>query len=297
MSYIVNQARVHSLTIGGVDYTSALTSWVASDASANNNGFITTSGSLVLGAYSGGPDVEDYDRNDFKRGVPVVLTMANPDGTTYRHPRGLLYIISTSYSVENESLNVEIGCRLALAQIMDDPSTTVDLSPIPLDPAQKQLSNISAAFATAGKYLYQDNQGNLVSGTFFDGDSEAGVAPGVWTSILGVTALSASPLAGTGAIPDKINLSYSVPQGTVANDQKGKIDTTTTTSYYWVDYPASLSVRVGDGNLNNAGGTNPGDQPPGPSNDPCGNTPSDPGGNGEGSDQGSCQENYSIESS
>ena len=292
MSYIVNQARVHSLTIGGVDYTSALTSWVASDASANNNGFVTTSGSLVLGSYPGGPDVEDYDRNDFKRGVPVILTMTNPDGTTYRHPRGLLYIISTSYNVESEQLEVQLGCRLAMAQIVDDPSTTVDLSPIPLDPAQKQLSNISAAFATAGKYLYQDNQGNFVSGTFFDGDNEAGVAAGTWTSILGVTALSASPLAGTGAIPDRINLSYSIPEGTVANDQKGKVDTVETTSYYWVEYPASLSVRVGDGDLNNAGGANPGDRPPGAGNDPCGNTPSDPGGNG----QGSCQEGYSIES-
>lgn len=292
MSYIVNQARVHSLTIDGIDYTSALVSWTASDASANNNGFITTSGSLTLGSYPGGPDVEDYDRNDFRRGLPVILTMTNPDGTTYRHPRGLLYIISTSYEVESEVLSVELGCRLALAQIMDDPSTTVDLSPIPLDPAQQQLGNISAAFATAGQYLYQNNQGNFVSGVFFDGDNEAGTAAGAWTSILGVTALSASPLAGTGAIPNTIKLSYNVPEGTVANDQKGKIDTVTTNSYYWLDYPASLSVRVGDGDLNNAGGTNPGNKPPGASSDPCGNTPSDPGGN----DQGSCQEGYSVES-
>ena len=170
MTYIVNQARVHSLTIGGVDYTDALVSWNASDASANKNGFITTSGSLVLGSYPGGPDVEDYDRNDFKRGVDVILTMTKPDGATYRHPRGLLYIISTTYNVETEQLLVELGCRLALAQVVDDPSTTLSLSPLPLDPAQQQLGNISAAFSAAGKYLYQDNQGNLVSGVFFDGD-------------------------------------------------------------------------------------------------------------------------------
>ena len=292
MSYIVNQSRIHSLTISGVDYTAALTSWVASDSSANNNGFITTSGQLVLGSYSGGPDIEDYDRNDFKRGVPVILTMTNPNGSTYRHPRGLLYVISTSYDVENESLNVEIGCRLAMAQIMDDPSTTVDLTPIPLDPAQKQLSNISAAFATAGQYLYQDNQGALVSGTFFDGDTNGGVAAGTWTSILGVTAVSAAPLAGTGAIPDIIELNYSVPEGSVSNDQKGRIDTVETFSNYFLEYPASLVVRTGDGTLTNSGGTNPGSKPPGPTKDPCGNTPNDPGGNG----QGSCQENYSIES-
>jgi hypothetical protein len=292
MSYIVNQARVHSLTIGGVDYTSALVSWTASDSSANRNGFIVTSGALVLGSYSGGPDVEDYDRNDFKRGIPVILTMRTPAGATYRHPRGLLYIISTSYDVEGEQLEVQLGCRLAMAQIMDDPSTTVGLSPIPLDPAQRQLSNISAAFATAGKYLYQDNNGNFVSGNFFGGDSEQGVAAGQWTSILGVTAISAAPLAGTGAIPDLIKLTYSVPEGSVANDQKGRIDTEEVFSNYWLDYPASLSVRQGDGTLTNAGGTNPGSVPSSPQSDPCGNTPPQPSDNG----QGSCQEGYSIES-
>lgn len=300
MSYIVNQARVHTLTIGGVDYTSALISWNASDASANKNGFISTSGSLILGSYPGGPDVEDYDRNDFKRGIPVVLTMRKPNGSTYRHPRGLLYVVSTSYDVESEQLVVELGCRLALAAIMDDASTTLPLSPIPLDPAQQQIGNVSAAFAAAGKYLYQNNQGNLITGTFFDGDSTSGTAPGQWTSILGVTAISAAPLAGTGAIPDSVKLSYSIPEGSVANDQKGRIDSDEVISYYWIDYPASLSVRVNtdaddenpNGSLNNAGGTNPGSKPPANGNDPCGNTPDQPGDNG----QGSCQEGYSVES-
>lgn len=292
MSYIVNQARVHSLTIGGVDYTSALTSWKASDGSANRSGFIRTTGQLVLGSYAGGPDVEDYDRNDFKRGSEVILTMQTPSGTTYRHPRGLLYVISSSYRIESEQLEVQIGCRLALAQITDDPSTTVDLAPIPLDPAQKQLGNISASFSAAGKYLYQDNQGALVSAEFFNGDSTQQAASGLWTSILGVTAVSAAPLAASGAIPDAIELTYQIPAGSVANDEKGRVDTEEVTSYYFIDYPAALSVRTGDGTLGGAGGTSPGSQPTGPTNDPCGSTPSQPGGNG----QGSCQDGYSIES-
>ena len=300
MSYIVNQARVHALTIGGVDYTDALMNWVASDASCNNNGFVITTGSLSLGSYPGGPDVEDYDRNDFKRGTPVILDMREPDGTIYRHPRGYLHVISTAYDVESEQLIIELGCRLALAAINDDESTTLALSPIHLDPSQQRLSNISAAFAASGQYLYQNNQGAFVSGTFFDGDTTQSVAPGEWTSILGVTALSATPLAGTGAIPDSIELTYQVPEGSVANDQKGRVDTEETFSYYWIDYPASLSVRKNtdatadnpNGTLGNAGGANPGSEPPGPTNDPCGNTPSEPGGNG----QGSCQEGYSIES-
>jgi hypothetical protein len=292
MSYIVNQARVHSLTIGGTDYSAALISWAVSDSSANRNGFIVTSGSLSLGSYPNGPDIEDYDRNDFKRGVQVILTMEKPDGSTYRHPRGLLYVISTSYDVEAEALNVELGCRLALAKIMDDPASVLGLSPIQLDPAQQQLNNISAAFAASGKCLYQNNQGELVERFFFDGDSVGGVASGEWTSILGVTALSASPLAASGAIPDSVKLTYQIPAGSISNDQKGRIDTTEVFSNYWLDYPASLSVRTGPGTIDGAGGLNPGSEPPGPGNDPCGNTPTQPGGNGKGS----CQENYTVES-
>ena len=291
MSHIVNQSRVHSLTINGTDYTDALVSWSVSDSTANRQGFVSTTGSLSLGSYAGGPEVEDYDRDNFKRGAEVILTMTTPAGSTYRHPRGLLYVISCSYNIDAAQLTVEIGCRLALAILNDDTTTLYPLSPIYLDPAQRNVQNIAAAFATSGKYLYQDNTGALVSGLLFDGDSLGTVAPGEWTSILGVTALSASPLAASGAVPDKIELSYSVPIDAISGDETGRIDTETETSYYFLDYPASLSVRTGDGTIGGAGGSNPGSTPPSTANDPCGNTPSRPGGNG----QGSCQENYQLE--
>ncbi len=119
MGYIASATRVSILTVGGVDYTSALIDWQVSDDSAYNNGCIKTQGTLVLGSYPGGPVIEDYDRNNFKRGVEVILDMRQPDGTVYRHPRGLLYVISTSYDVEAESLEVELGCRLSLMSLTD----------------------------------------------------------------------------------------------------------------------------------------------------------------------------------
>jgi len=198
MAYLVNQARLHSLTIGGVDYTESLVQWTVSDSSAQKQGLVDTTGSLILGQKPGGYDVEDYDRDNFRRGTPVILEMTYPSGAVARHPRGLLYVISTSYDPQANQLSVDLGCRLALASLTEKIDELVSLSPIPLDVAQRTYSNVSAAFASAGQYLYQDNQGNLVSGSFFDGDSTSGVASGDWVSVLGVTALSAQPLSAPG---------------------------------------------------------------------------------------------------
>ena len=283
MSYLVNQTRLHSLYIGGVDYTGSLVSWTCQDSSANKNGLISTSGTVVLGQVPGGYDTEDYDRNNFKRGVPVTLDVTYPSGLTARHPRGLLYIIATSYDPETGQLNVDIGCRLSLAKLTDDVSSLIGLSPITLDATQQAYSNISAAFASAGQYLYQNNQGNLVSGTFFQGDTTEGTTAGDWISVLGSTALSAKPLAGASVIPDQINLTYRVPADTIAVDESGKIVEDVTESYYYITYPAILYERVGDGlDASSTEAANLGTA------SACGNTPAQPGDNGTPS----CTEGY-----
>ena len=102
MSYLSNNTRVYSLTIEGVDYTSNLINWSASDESANKNGCIITTGTVVLGTKPGGVVIEDYDGNNFRRGDSVVLTVSTSDGGVTRHPRGLLYVVSTSYNAETE---------------------------------------------------------------------------------------------------------------------------------------------------------------------------------------------------
>lgn len=298
MSYLANKTRVSSLTVGGVDYTAAFIDWTCSDQSAYKNGCIQTTGSLKLGFYSGGPVIEDYDRDNFKRGVQVILELTEPGGSTYRHPRGLLYVITSSYDIESEELTVQLGCRLTMMSLTEDIDDLIALLPVPLDPAQVSFSNCSAAFSSVGKYIYQDNTGALQTGTFFNGDSFQGVASGQWLSVLGLTALSASPLQGSAAIPDKISLSYQVPRDGIAEDRKGLIETVETDSYYFLTYPAVVFVRKNsdstaakpNGTLGNIGNTFSAG-PKSAKASGCGNTPSAPTGATVSS---SCNEGYEL---
>ena len=152
MGYLVQKTRVSTLTVGGIDYTSSFVSFNVSDASAKRNGLVTTTGSLVLGQRPGQTDIEDYDRDIFKRGTQVILDLTTPGGSSYRHPRGLLYIITVSYDVEAEQLNIELGCQISLMQLTDDPDTILPLVPIYLDPAQRTIQNCAASFASCLLY-------------------------------------------------------------------------------------------------------------------------------------------------
>lgn len=297
MAYIANQTRVASLTIAGTDYTAALVSWEASDETAFKNGCLVTTGSIVLGQVPGSFSVADYDRNDFKRGAPVVLDLTEPGGATYRHPRGYLYVVSMVYDVENEQLLIETGCRLALMALTEEIDDLLPLAPIFLDTAQETFQNISAAFASVGQYVYQDNQGALQTGTFFAGDSTSGVAAGEWVSVLGTTTLSAEPLAGTGAIPDQISLSYQVPSDGLATDRSGHVETVVDESRYFVQYPVAAYVRINsdadstnpNGTLGNVTNTQT-SVPSTGSASACGNTPVQPGDNGTPS----CNDGYEL---
>ena len=304
MSYLANQTRVSSLTIGGADYTSSLVEWLVSDQSAYKNGCLQTTGTLTLGSYAGGPPVEDYDRNIFRRGVVVTLDLTEPGGAPYRHPRGYLYVISSSYDVEKEQLIIELGCRLVLMALTEEIDDLVQITPVNLDIAQTTYQNCSAAFASVGQYVYQNNQGALQVGTFFDGDSYDGISNGEWVSILGVTTVSAKPLSGTGAIPDRISLSYQVPADGLNQDNKGRVDTVETDSYYFVRYPAIVFVRKNsDASPNNPNGTianivavySGPVVSSGSGGSSCGNSPDQPAGNGVyGITVDSCNLGYST---
>lgn len=248
MGYLVQKTRAAQLLIGGNDYTSSLVQFSVTDSGAFKKGLVTTSGSITLGQRPGQTDIEDYDRNIFKRGTLVTLDIVEPGGTPYRHPRGYLYVFSCSYDVESEQLEIEVACRLSLAYLTDDASSILPLVPIPLDPAQQTVENCSASFAAAGMVLYQTNQGALASRKFFGNDSSAGIGAGAWVSVLGESAISVAPLSTNGAIPDEIELSYEVPEGIIAGDNLGKVDVVTETSYYFINYPATIWKRNPDPN-------------------------------------------------
>ena len=242
MGYLVQKTRPSSLTINGVDYTSSLLRFEVSDDSANRNGLIATSGTIELGQKPGGYKVSDYDRNAFKRGHVVILDLVDSQGTVFRHPRGYLYVVGTAYNVEAETMSIEVGCQIALAYLNDDTTNIYPLVPLPLDEAQRSIQSCSASFASAGQYLFQNNQGALVSGKFFDGDSNSAIKPGEWVSVLGTTAMSVAPLQGAEAIPEKIELAYSIPTA-LNEDGLGKVDTVREVSNYFLTYPAATWER------------------------------------------------------
>jgi len=246
MAYLNNSTRISSLTIDGVNYTNNFVSFIVSDSSAFKSGLISTSGTLSLRAYGNNPSLEDYDRNSFKRGAEVIVTVQPAGGgSPVRHPRGLLYVIGVGYNAESDQLDIEVGCKLALASLTENVSDLLSYSPFPLDQDRRTYPNLSAAIAANGQYLFQDNQGSLVSGFFFENDYTSTIGAGEWTSVFGVTTLAVSPLAGTAPIPDQIRLTYQVPSDELADGGGGgstQIDETTST--YFLSFPSIIYNRI-----------------------------------------------------
>lgn len=291
MAYIAQKTRLSRLTINGQDYTDSLISWSASDESAMFKGLVVTTGTMLIGQAPGGDDIKDYDRNFWKRGTLVKLYVTEPGGSEYKHPRGHLYIMSVAYDTERERLEVSLTCKLGLAYLTDTADNILPLVPIPLDPAQQTIQNCSASFASAGKFLFQDNNGGLVERSFFGNDNNGGIEAGAWVSVLGQTVLAASPLNGGDPIPDKVELSYNVPSEALAEQESAKIDTTEELSNYFLTYPAITYQRVpqeddedcpsdGAGNSTGMGciaGSGIDEPPPAPdTTTSCGNAPEPP---------------------
>lgn len=243
MGYLINTARPSSLLINGTNYIDNLLSFQVSDTSAFRNGIITTSGEIVLGSMAG-DDLQDYNRDDFRRGQPVLLTITYPSGDSGVHPRGRLQVISSNYNPEGEIVTLEVGCDLVMAKLLKNDDVVLSFEEVPLDESAKTFEGIASSLATAGKFIYQDSQGLIQSDDYL-GASSIGVPPtGLFTSVRGVTAIAVQPLAATEAIPDEIELSYQYPIDVVAGDNQGRVDTVETESRYFVRYPATVFERI-----------------------------------------------------
>jgi hypothetical protein len=243
MSYIINGARPHALTIGGTNYTSRLVNFTVSDGSAFKNGFVTTSGTVTLATTNDGTNLADYDRNMFKRGAVVLLDITYDDGTTERHPRGYLYVIGVSYDIENEQINIEVGCELTLRRLINKVDDILTLAPITLDPERKTYEGISGSLATAGKYAYQNNQGTIVTTDSFPSQNEFFVDNNVYISVRGTTAVDVNPLQ-SGPAPDEIIFEAAEPTAGENTSGQGMEDVVTTTSYYFIKHPGPLFKQV-----------------------------------------------------
>ena len=243
MGYLINTARPSALLINGTNYIDKLLSFQVSDASAYRNGIITTSGEIVLGSMAG-DDLQDYNRDDFRRGSRVLLTITYPSGNIRTHPRGRLNVISCNYSPEDEVVTIEVGCDLIMAKLLKNDDLVLPFEAVPLDEDSKTFEGISASLATAGKFIYQDSLGNIQSASYLAGDAIGLPSAGLFTSVRGVTAIAVQPLAATEAIPDEIELSYQTPIDTLSGNNQGRIDTVTTESRYFIRYPATVFERI-----------------------------------------------------
>ena len=278
MSNYLNTARKSRLFIDGQDLSDRMISWEVSDQSAFKNGFIITSGQVILGTNN--LSQFDYQKNRFKRGKQVILDLFDQAEGWQRHPRGFLYVIGESFNPSTQQVTLEIGCRLALMALSDSVDQVMDLSPFTLDNARSTFANVRQAFAAAGQYLYQDNQGVLQSGSVF-GDGAFGDPASVettWTSDSRSTVLRVEPLAGAAPIPDEIKLSYQFAT-TTPSDAPGS-ETTTETSEYDIKYPGVIFTRVGSGRIPT---DTSGDSGNSGSGSVCGNSPQAPSGSAPGS--------------
>jgi hypothetical protein len=248
MSYI-NTARKSRLTVNGVDESSRMISWEVNDDSLFKNGIMRTAGTVVLGTTS--LTQYDYKREAYKRGQAVLMELWNSDISTYEtHPRGLLYIISTSFSAENQQVTIGVGCKLSLWTISDDIDKMYTYSVIDIPEGQRTIQNISQGLYSSNKAIYQDNTGNIAEIDVFDlsfSPDDPNSIVSHWTTGSRTEALSASVLSGD-ELPDIVDLEYTFSSSEVFSSQE-KIKTDT--SSYDVGFNAITWVRDGSGpNLN-----------------------------------------------
>jgi len=285
MSYI-NTTRQSRLTINGVDYTNVMISWSCSDTSNFNDGFLLTAGEVRIGTTQ--LSQFDYQKRKLKRGVPIVLEVLDPDTDLYvRHPRGLLYVMGEVFDPTSQTITFSMGCKLTMYAVKDDATELLDLAPFELDESRQTFDNVRSAFAAAGKILYQNNQGDLVSLDAFLYDKAAGDPASVpisWYSISDETVLSVSPLVAAAPIPDSIKLSYEF-NTEEPDDEDPELITDENTSTYDIKYPGVIFTRVGSGRIP----TDTSGDGGGGGGTVCGNSPQSPDDNTPGSgNPGTC---------
>jgi len=234
------------------DYTNEFVDGQITDGSAINTGAVLTGGTLQFGELPGQQRIEDYEKTKFGRGT-IILIDVEIAGEVKRHPRGYLYVIDSTYNMENRSLQLEVGCILTMHNITDDIGDLGVWTIFPLpgdeedDPETATFSDLLQAIASEGKFIWQTNDGTIEKHGFFEGDGlGSNKAEAKWVSVRDYTALAAQPLSNGSPVPDTIKVSYSweVKSG----DGDGETDPITgkpqetdyTESSYFLEHPANI---------------------------------------------------------
>lgn len=251
MAWLNNTAATVTITIDGEDYSSELVSGTITDSSAINAGAVLSGGTFTFADQPGQSKLEDYKQNKFGRGK-VVLIDVTIAGVTGRHPRGYMYVLGSTYNMENRQLTLEVGCILTLHNLTGEIGDMADLTIFPLTSNDEEIptfANLLTAIDTEGKFLWMDNQGQIKKEEFFDGDGMgSGKAEAAWVGVRDYTCLSVAPLGDSATVPDTIKVTY---QWQVESDTDTGTDPVTgkpqeedeTISTYWLEHPANMRVK------------------------------------------------------
>jgi len=253
MAWLNNTAATCTITIDGVDYSQELVSVQITDSSAINVGAVFSTAQLTLKELPGQSRLEDYSNKKFARGKTILIDITLA-GVTRRHPRGHLQTIKSTYNMEDRSLSLEAGCKLTMRNLTDDCSGLESLTIFPLpgegenDENDPTFTDLVQAVATEGKFLWQDNSGDILKSTFFGGDGFGSNKEGAaWVSVRDYTALAVAPLSAGSAVPDLIKVSYNWNEANQTETGEDPVtgkptEEDTTESTYWLEHPANIKT-------------------------------------------------------
>jgi len=219
----INTSRKVGVSINGRNYSDNLISGTISDDSSLSTSIIKASGSIVLGGAHGGSHVDLFG-NKFPVGAPVSITCSVPgsSGLGATHPRGKLYVISSSSDIQQQTTNVEVGCKLqllssypqALAQEIFGLYGLVEEYLKYFVIQDYSLSTLDSILQSLGKAIFQSSGGGiqLIDVPVGIGTTAGG---GGFTSIDQETAIEMSTFADVSSSDDplslSITLSYDIP--------------------------------------------------------------------------------------
>lgn len=211
----VNTSRKVGLRIGGRNYSNNLINGSISDDSTLNTAIIKASGSIVLGGAHAGNHVDLFGSR-ISVGSPVEIVMSVPGANSYGvlHPRGRLYVISTSTDIQQQTTNVEVGCALQLISSYEQlyAGLIFDLFNLVGDDlkyfvvSDYSLNTLDSILQTLGKAIFQANGGGIqIIDTPVGGGGYGG-----FTSIDQETAIEMSTFSDVSASDDPLSLSITL---------------------------------------------------------------------------------------
>jgi len=229
MSFVNTSTAVY-VYVNGLDVSQYLIEGSLSDSSVYNNSIITTTGQITLGT---SPAILDFNRTTYPIGSKIQIWVKLDTGKVALHPKGTLYVINSTVSPENQTLNLDVGCSLAFISDKEESYSTAvsglfsllsNVSYFVIE--QYDLSTLSTLLEVENAIIYQDPYGNIQKVPAFGSDGLGGNLAGPKLSSFDkYTAISIESISET-AIENNISAvivtsSVEVPATKGPNDTGG----------------------------------------------------------------------------